>query len=139
MISSCQHTEDFNTELSGKKEMASRVCPCESTYVTLTRPHTALLFATVRGGLAERGAYTIALADKLASSKRRKDIYDIHRRAVKELRKNHGIEQTPEFRSTLEKEFVLPGISHVVCYITVLSKRFISYLLIACGTQPQHS
>ena len=38
--------------------------PQQDTHITLTRPHTVFLLATVRGGTAIRGAFTGAMADQ---------------------------------------------------------------------------
>ena len=78
--------------------MAQRACPSDNTHV-LTRPHTVLLLASMRDGFDKRGAYTDAGGNS--------DIYELHGRAVVEMIKKYGDEQTPELRSTLKKKLVL--------------------------------
>ena len=75
--------------------------------ITLERPHTVLLLASLRGGYATRGAYTNAMADEFRKADGTSDIYEMHSRAVVSIQRELAIIQTPEFRSTLAKLLVL--------------------------------
>lgn len=85
-------------------------------HITLTRHHTVLLLATVRGGIAYRGAFTGAMADEFRAADGRKDIYEMFRSAVDNMRKSrYWHKQCPEFRSTLRRSLVLPASSIMCC------------------------
>ena len=86
--------------------MAQRACPEDNTHIVLNRPHTALLLASMREGLAQRGAYTDAMAKELKRADGR-SIADMHQNAVAEMTKKYGEDQTPEMRSTRKKKLVL--------------------------------
>ena len=78
-----------------------------------------LLLASMRGGLAYRGAYTDAFAEGLRNANR-SDISDIHQRAVVKMIELRGDNQTPEMRSTLKKKLVLTS-QRVSIHRTVLT------------------
>ena len=84
-----------------------RSSSAEESRITLERPHTALLLASLRGGYATRGAYTNAMADEYRKVDGKSDIYEMHSRAVASMQRELTITQTPEFRSTLAKRLVL--------------------------------
>ena len=84
-----------------------RSSSAEESRITLERPHTVLLLASLRGGYATRGAYTNAMADEFRKADGRSDIYEMHSRAVVRMQREPKINQTPEFRSTLAKQLVL--------------------------------
>ena len=50
----------------------------EESRITLERPHTVLLLASLRGGYATRGAYTNAMADEFRKVDGKSDIYEMH-------------------------------------------------------------
>lgn len=89
---------------------ANRVDPKSSKYIELTRPHTALLMATVMGGAAVRGVYTRAIADQIKNADGITDITLMHKRAVRAMRglSEECTHQVPELRDTLEKQIVIP-------------------------------
>ena len=109
MLSSCQTTTHGNY---GR-------CPQVYTHIVLNRPHTVLLLASMKGGLAYRGAYTDAFAEELRNANR-SDIADIHQRAVVKMIELRGDNQTPEMRSTLKKKLVLTS-QRVSIHRTVLT------------------
>ena len=78
----------------------------EESRITLERPHTVLLLASLRGGYATRGAYTNAMADEFRKVDGKSDIYEMHSRAVVSMQGGLTITQTPEFGSTLVKQLV---------------------------------
>ena len=78
-----------------------------------------LLLASMKGGLAYRGAYTDAFAEELRNANR-SDIADIHQRAVVKMIELRGDNQTPEMRSTLKKKLVLTS-QRVSIHRTVLT------------------
>ena len=86
-----------------------RSSSAEESRITLERPHTVLLLASLRGGYATRGAYTNAMADEFRKVDGKSDIYEMHSRAVVSMQRKVKIHvtQTPEFRSTLAKRLVL--------------------------------
>ena len=86
--------------------MAQKACPEDNTHIVLNRPHTVLLLASIREGLAQRGAYTDAMAKELKRADGR-SIADMHQNAVAEMTKQYGEDQTPEMRSTLKKKLEL--------------------------------
>ena len=84
-----------------------RSSSAEESRITLEKPHTVLLQASLRGGYATRGAYTNAMADEFRKVDGKSDIYEMHSRAVASMQRELTITQTPEFRSTLVKRLVL--------------------------------
>ena len=85
--------------------------PSSNQHITLTRPHTVLLLATVRGGVAYRGMFTGAMADQFRSSDGRTDIYRMFTQAVSAMKKSQPestYQQDPEFRAVTEKTLILP-------------------------------
>ena len=84
-----------------------RSSSAEESRITLERPHTVLLLASLRGGYATRGAYTNAMADEFRKADGKSDIYDMHSRAVVSMQRKLKTTQTPEIRSTLAKQIVL--------------------------------
>ena len=87
--------------------MAQKSSSQDPTHIILNIPRTALLLASMREGLARRGAYTDAIAHEFSRADGQSDIDDMHRRAVVKITKKYGDEQTPEMRSTLRKKLVL--------------------------------
>ena len=78
-------------------------------HITLTRPHTVLLQATVRGGVAYRGQFTGSMAEELHSADGNKDIYAMFNDAAAKLREEtDGDPQNPRFESVTYKTLVLP-------------------------------
>ena len=61
IIQACQSTETQRETPDNDIDMAMRSSPEANSHITLERPHTVLLNATLRGGgYATRGAYTKA-------------------------------------------------------------------------------
>ena len=107
MVQACQQTEENRTRSKDGFDLAQRACPSVNTHIILTIPHTVLLLASMRDGFAKRGAYTDAMAHEFRTAEGNSDIYELHGRAVAEMIKKYGDEQTPELRSTLKKKLVL--------------------------------
>ena len=83
LVQACQHLETANTALQAEhQDMAMRSSSAEESRITLERPHTVLLLASLRGGYATRDAYTNAMADEFRKADGRSDIYEMHSRAV---------------------------------------------------------
>ena len=91
------------------------VPPCETTHITLTRPHTVLLLATSEGQPARRGAFTAAIAAQIMTADGRKDISSMFDLAVREMIPDARFEyeQIPEMRKTTSKHsyFLQPCIT----------------------------
>lgn len=80
-------------------------------HITLLRPETVLLLATVRGGKAKRGAFTGAMADEFREADGKKDIGYMFDSAVYKLKQDPDCEsicQCPEFRKTTSKVLIMP-------------------------------
>ena len=58
--------------------------PHVDQHITLLRPHTVLLLATVRGGKAIRGAFTGAMADEFRSADGKMTVDEMFDRAVED-------------------------------------------------------
>mgnify|MGYP001792504309 FL=1 len=88
--------------------------PHRDQHITLTRPHTVLLLATVRGGVAYRGVFTGAMADQFRSADGEKDINTMFTLAasltVQKLVERNVPEQTPKLESTTNKFLILPPV-----------------------------
>ena len=103
IIQACQSTEIQRETPDNDIDMAMRNSPEANSHITLERPHTVLLNATLRGGYATRGAYTKALSDALKLADGSHDIHTLHCMAQSIM----GDHQTPEFRSSLKKRLYL--------------------------------
>ena len=89
--------------------------PQQDTHITLTRPHTLLLLATVRGGKAIRAAFTGAMADQFRSADGKTDLSVMFDRASEIMDEREDcqyIGQCPEFRKTTKKQLILPPASN---------------------------
>ena len=71
LLQACQDADRsfvFHTTVGGTPEPdpapTQLTDPHQDQHITLTRPHTVLLLATVRGGVAYRGVFTGAMADQ---------------------------------------------------------------------------
>ena len=88
--------------------------PHRDQHITLTRPNTVLLLATVRGGVAYRGVFTGAMADQFRSADGKKDINAMFTLAANSTRqRNDGslaAEQIPKLESTTHKLLILPPV-----------------------------
>ena len=98
-----QLPEGGNTE-SDAPTPSAILDPHYNKHIVLRRPHTALLLATVTGGLAIRGEFSGAMAQQFRSADGIKDIAAMFITAANEV----CMEQTPEFRMTLNKSLILP-------------------------------
>jgi hypothetical protein len=105
LVQACQQSGDVKG--SSFDDMAMRSSPAENTHIVLERPHTLLLFSSLRGGFAKRGAYTDAMAQQFKHANGKSDIHDMHAKAVLKIREQYGDKQTPEFRSTLKFRLIL--------------------------------
>ena len=74
-------------------------------HIVLVRPHTALLMATMTGGVAYRGAFSGAIADQFRRDGGKMDICSMHKSAAADPRCK---DQYPELRITLNKNLILP-------------------------------
>lgn len=79
----------------------------DKTHISLERPNTVLISATVPGGKAYRGAFTGALSDQIRHADGKADIHEMFQQAYKQLQKEHP-KQTPVLSHTLRKSLVLP-------------------------------
>ena len=86
---------------------SSVVDPHYNKHIVLRRRHTALLMATVTGGLAYRGVFTGAIADEFREADGKKDICSMYISAAADAACR---EQCPEFRMTLDKTLILPPV-----------------------------
>ena len=87
--------------------------PHRDQHITLTRPHTVLLLATVRGGVAYRGVFTGAMADQFRSADGSTEIHTMFTRAAAKVNQSPGCSnQDPKFEGTLKKTLVLPPSTH---------------------------
>ena len=82
--------------------------PHTDQHITLTRPNTVLLLATVRGGVAYRGVFTGAMADQFRSADGKKDINAMFALAASSTKQKR--EQIPFFGSTAHKILILPPV-----------------------------
>ena len=86
--------------------------PHRDQHITLTRPNTVLLLATVRGGVAYRGIFTGAMADQFRSADGKKDINAMFTLAANSTRQridgSLAAEQIPKLESTTYKFLILP-------------------------------
>ena len=74
-------------------------------HIVLDRQHTALLMATMTGGVAYRVAFSGAIADQFRRADGKIDICSMHKRAAADSRCK---DQYPELRITLNKNLILP-------------------------------
>ena len=81
--------------------------PHRDQHITLTRPHTVLLLATVRGSTAYRGVFTGAMADQFRSAGSRRDLYAMFTSAASEVTTALPNQQ-PQVTSTTTKTLRLP-------------------------------
>ena len=86
---------------------SSVVDPHHNKHIVLRRRHTALLMATVTGGVAYRGAFTGAIANEFREADGKKDICSMYISAAAD---SACREQCPEFRMTLDKTLILPPV-----------------------------
>ena len=106
LLQACQHTETTQREAPADTDMAMRSSSAADTHITLERPHTVILQATLRGGYAKRGAYSNAIAEQFKQADGKSDVYEMHSRALVSMRLKYGEDQTPEFRSTLKRKLL---------------------------------
>ena len=114
LLQACQVADDsqlakYTTLKSHDPAPSSLSDPLSNQHITLTRPHTVLLLATVRGGVAYRGVFTGAMADEFRSADGKKDIYAMFTSAAAKVAATPGCEnQDKRFESTTKKTFILP-------------------------------
>ena len=114
LLQACQAADDaqlakYTASTSHDPAPTSLSDPLSNQHITLTRPHTVLLLATVRGGVAYRGVFTGAMADEFRSADGKKDIYAMFNSAAAEVAATLGCEnQDPKFESTTKKTLILP-------------------------------
>ena len=82
--------------------------PHRDQHITLTRPNTVLLLATVRGGVAYRGVFIGAMADQFRSADGKKDMNAMFTLAANSTRQKH--EQIPKLENTTHKFLILPPV-----------------------------
>mgnify|MGYP001801061152 CR=1 FL=1 len=84
----------------------------QNQYITLKRPNTVLLHATVSGGVAYRGLFLGAMGEEIGTTDNVTDIYEMYRKAVAKMKKDAPacvLRQIPKFESTADKNLVLPA------------------------------
>ena len=88
---------------------AKRGMPRQEQVITLRRPHTLLLCSTVQYGIALRGAFLCALSRTIIQADGKTDICQMFHQACQLMAAEyHGLNQTPELRSTLTYHLILP-------------------------------
>lgn len=75
----------------------------------LPGPDFAVLSATINGHFAYRGVFIPTLARNLQNSEQNDDLYEVFLKTT-EMMKGSEFEQTPEFRSTMNKRLALRNI-----------------------------
>ena len=115
VIQACQESASFQTQSDRSLEPLpwNSQDKYKNQHITLDRPNTALLLATMRGGLALRGVFTGAMANQFRKADGIKDISSMFYDACVELKEKlkeenervgwcskwtGAIEQNPEFR-----------------------------------------
>ena len=106
LLQACQHTETTQREAPADTDMAMRSSSAADTHITLERPHTVILQATLRGGYAKRGAYSNAIAEQFKQADGKSDVYEMHSRAVFSMTLKYGEAQTPQFTSNLKRKLL---------------------------------
>ena len=61
------------------------------------------------GGVAYRGEYTGELANQIRRANGYLPVYEMHSKAVIEMGRKYGTEQTAVYTDTLKKELLMPG------------------------------
>lgn len=90
---------------------ASEYANTDSTvnrHVEATRPHTVILWATVNGKSAVRGAYPREIAAQIHAADNKTSLYSMHIAATIAMAKKVS-SQTPRWESTLTRQLILPG------------------------------
>ena len=106
LLQACQHSETTQREAPAGADMAMRSSLAADTHITLERPLTVILQATLRGGYAKRGAYSNGIAEQLKQADGKTDVYEMHNRAVHSMRLKYGEAQTPQITSTLKRKLL---------------------------------
>ena len=88
MIQACQESASFQKERDHSLDPLpwNSQDKYKNQHITLTRPNTALLLATMRGGLALRGVFTGAMANQFRKADGNKDISSMFYDACVELK-----------------------------------------------------
>ena len=103
LLQACQGAHRRNLAESDPAVPTQMSDPHKDQHITLTRPNTVLLLATVRGGVAYRGVFTGAMADQFRSADGETNIYAMFTEASSKCS-----QQNPKFESTAKKRLVLP-------------------------------
>ena len=86
--------------------------PQRYQHITLTRKHTVLILASVRGGNAVRRKFIQAFGYELKCADGQKDICEMFHRAADKIDNDDEcmeVRQCPEMRETITKALVLPA------------------------------
>lgn len=95
-----------NRTLEGAGLDSSKAPPCEKDHISLVRPHTLLVHATVMGGTAVRGALAAAIAKEVEKADEEIDFPKAVTHAFGRVsQQNH--QQTPIQQNTLQKSLYL--------------------------------
>ena len=109
VVQACQSTPHVQDQASIQTIDHQRI-----QHIELLRPNTVLFLASVRGGLALRGAFTGAVADVLLTADGATDISAMFDNAAGMILGNmdcKSIHQLPELRKTTSKRLILPPTS----------------------------
>lgn len=109
VVQACQSTPHVQDQASIRTIDHQRI-----QHIELLRPNTVLFLASVRGGLAWRGAFTGAVADVLRAADGATDISAMFDNAARVVLGNADckrIHQLPELRKTTRKLLILPPTS----------------------------
>ena len=83
--------------------------PYNDQHVSLCRPNTVLLLATVRGGVVVRGLFLKTIRKAISAADGKSDIYDMFNQAAAEVIAQYSY-QHPEFESVTDKKLILPPV-----------------------------
>ena len=108
LVQAFQHTETTQREAPADTDMAMISSSAADTHITLKRPHTVILQATLRGGYAKRGAYSNAIAEQFKQADGKTDVYKMHSGAVLSMRLKYGEDQIFQTTSTVKGKLLHP-------------------------------
>lgn len=108
LIQACQASPTFQMQ-HGDPVIVQPGDEYKNQHVDLVRDNTVLLLATVRGGIATRGAFTGAMADQFRTADGKRDIYKMFTKATFSMKQDAANRnQKPEFRAVSDHQLVLP-------------------------------
>ena len=103
MIQACQATSAKLTQnFTSKDPLPTQVSdPYNDQHISLCRPITVLLLATVRGGIAVRGLFLNTIGKAISAADGKSDIYDMFNQAAAEVIAQYSY-QHPKFESVTD-------------------------------------